>query len=99
MSDKTKTTKTIDELKTEVEAAQRAYEEAQKQLKALEAEEKARKKKELELRKEDRLKEIVAKEKELARLVKEYINDYGSLKLVNCDDDWFGQFLGGRMFL
>ena len=65
-----------------------------KQLEEMKKEEADRKKAELELQKEKRMKEIEAAQKHLNELYKAYIEDYGYLKIETKTDDydWFPSF-------
>lgn len=70
--------KSLEQLKAEMEQAQKAYDDAKKEIVRKEAEEADRKKAELALNKEKRKKEIKDVEKHYHDLVKQYIKDYGS---------------------
>lgn len=93
-----KNEKSLEELKQELEAAQKMYETLRQSVKEKEVEENERKRAKLALEKENRTKIIEEKEKELVSLVNEYIRDYGEYKgyrYVNKDAfrthlfDWF----------
>lgn len=81
--------KSLEELKKELETAQKAYAAMQDIVNKREAEEKQKKRAELALEKEKRKKVIEEKEEELVNLIHDYIKDYGSYKTyrnANYDD-------------
>ena len=75
-----KNEKSLEELKQELEAAQKMYETLRQSVKEKEVEENERKRAKLALEKENRTKIIEEKERELVSLVNEYIRDYGEYK-------------------
>ena len=89
--------KTLEQLKTEADLAQAAYEVAKKEAEKKEFEEMQRKKAKLASEKNDRKEEIKKAKMHYVDLVKKYIDDYGSYE-DSCqykDGDDFISFLFG----
>lgn len=82
-----KNEKSLEELKKELETAQKSYEALREFVKEKEAEESERKRAKLALEKENRKKAIEEKEAELIALIREYIKDYGSYKTCHYTND------------
>ena len=91
--------KTLEQLKAELEQAQKAFDAAKKLAEQKEAEEAERKKAELAAEKVKRKKDIEEVESHYINLVRQFIKDYGSYDVsrsYNNDDNNFISFLFGN---
>lgn len=79
--------KSLEQLKAEAEQAQKAYNDAKKEIARKEAEEAERKKEELAAEKNKRKEEIKDAENHCRNLIKQYIKDYGSYDATYSYDD------------
>ena len=98
--------KTLDQLKTEMEQAQKAYNDAKNEIARKEAEEAKLRKEKLAAEKNKRKEEIKEAENHYRALVKQFIKDYGSYDATysyNEEDDNILNFIFGskpwRFFL
>lgn len=98
--------KTLDQLKTEMEQAQKAYNDAKNEIARKEAEEAKLRKEKLAAEKNKRKEEIKEAENHYRALVKQFIKDYGSYYATyscNEEDDDILNFVFGskpwRFFL
>lgn len=98
--------KTLDQLKTEMEQAQKAYNDAKNEIARKEAEEAKLRKEKLAAEKNKRKEEIKEAENHYRALVKQFIKDYGSYDATyscNEEDDDILNFVFGskpwRFFL
>ena len=86
--------KTLEELKAEAEQAQKAYDDKRKELARKEAEEAERKRLELVAEKDNRKKEVDDAIDNAVKLIKKYIEDYGSFSITDHFNDF--SFLFGN---
>lgn len=93
---KTNESKTLEQLKAELEQAQKAFDAAKKLAEQKEKEEAERKKAELAAEKDKRKKEIEAARNCYLALIKQYIADYGSYTYESEDDDNFNFLFGSK---
>lgn len=79
--------KTLEQLKAELEKAQKTYEAVKKLTEQKEKEEAERKRAELAAERDSRQKEIEEAEKHYLSLIKKFIEDYGNYEMTNSYED------------